>query len=127
ADTNSTNPAYFTNSARNYNSAGSTAARHDSLQSGAGVVVARDGKPSHPVVVVGAESGPVVAFGKRLNPAIPCGECSGKGWLLCEGYLRLSCDVCQETGDEPCCECDDGTPATVLSACRAAHAALRNT
>ena len=41
-----------------------------------------------------------------------CGECHGRGWLLCEGRLRMECDVCHGEGAEPCSECDDGTPAT---------------
>jgi len=97
--------------ARNYFAADEGAARRGSLHSEAGAVIALVRKPD-PAVVVATKSAPALAFIKGAKPAILCGECRGKGWLLCEGRLRIECDVCQETGAEPCSECDDGTPAT---------------
>ena len=29
-----------------------------------------------------------------------CAECSGRGWLLCEGRLRMDCDQCNGSGEE---------------------------
>ena len=97
--------------ARNYFAAGEGTARRGSLHSDAGAVIALVRKPD-PAVVVAPKSAPAIAFIKGGKPAILCGECRGKGWLFCEGRHRIGCDVCQETGAEPCSECDDGTPAT---------------
>jgi hypothetical protein len=50
---------------------------------------------------------------------IPCSECDGAGcWSIAyslDPYGKTyECEQCGGSGDAVCCECDDGTPATVL-------------